>query len=171
MQITIGKKENLNSEISDQDRDENTKARQISGLTEEFPYLSTEIESMKSKFIMEYYKDFLIKYTIYSSESCQIIYKSIMSVNSLRDLYDVESLMRFKPQRRNEQEARFLQSWLSIYDIPLPLNNFNMPSVWPTPLGDSRAHIANKLTHLSNILANWLNRGNSLSLVNPWPFI
>ena len=167
MQIKIGKKEELNFKISHQDKDENIKALQISGLTEEFPYSSTEIDGMKSQLIMEYYKDFLIKYTIYSSESCQVIYKTIMSANSLRDLYHVESLMRFKSQRRNEQEARFLQSWLSIYDIPHPLNNFNMPSVWPTPLADSRAHIANKLTHLSNVLADFLNRDNGLSLVNP----
>ena len=38
MQIKIGKKEELNFKISHQDKDENIKALQISGLTEEFPY-------------------------------------------------------------------------------------------------------------------------------------
>ena len=153
-------------EKSENNRDVDIQVYRDTKLTEEFLDDPKMIEKIKWGLTMDYYKECLIKFSMYSPESCRILYKTIASAQTLSDLYNAESPLLFRFQKRTEQEAQFFQSWLSIYDIPLPHNNFEMPKVWPTPLGDTRKHIANKITYLLTTLIRFFSIKNNLMPAN-----
>lgn len=148
-------------EKSENNRDVGIQAYQDTELTEGFLDDPKMIEKIKRGLTMDYYKECLLKFSMYSPESCRTLHKTIASAQTLSDLYHAESPLMFRFQRRTEQEAQFFQSWLSIYDLPQPHNNYEMPKVWPTPLGDTRKHIANKTTYLLRTLIRYFSIKNN----------
>ena len=92
-------------------------------------------EGEKSRIILDYYRNILIDFAIYSPSKCEILYNALLRADSLSDLYLIESPLIGTSERRSSEEKRFLKSWLGLYELPLPHNGFKMPEIRSNPYG------------------------------------
>ena len=75
-------------------------------------------EGEKSRIILDYYRNILIDFAIYSPSKCEILYNALLRADSLSDLYLIESPLIGTSERRSSEEKRFLKSWLGLYECP-----------------------------------------------------
>ena len=92
-------------------------------------------EGEKYRIILDYYRNILIDFAIYSPTKCEILYNALLRADSLSDLYLIESPLIGTSELRSSEEKRFLKSWLGLYELPLPHNGFKMPEIWPNSSG------------------------------------
>ena len=105
-------------------------------------------EGEKSRIILDYYRNILIDFAIYSPSKCEILYNALLRADSLSDLYLIESPLIGTSERRSSEEKRFLKSWLGLYELPLPHNGFKMPEIWPNPSGTFIKFVKNSFSKL-----------------------
>ena len=105
-------------------------------------------EGEKSRIILDYYRNILIDFAIYSPFKCEILYNALLRADSLSDLYLIESPLIGTSERRSSEEKRFLKSWLGLYELPLPHNGFKMPEIWPNPSGTFIKFVKNSFSKL-----------------------
>ena len=105
-------------------------------------------EGEKSRIVIDYYRNILIDFAIYSSFKCEILYNALLRADSLSDLYLIESPLIGTSERRSSEEKRFLKSWLGLYELPLPQNGFKIPEIWPNPSGSFIEFVRNSFSKL-----------------------